>query len=90
MNSLLSMLSSGRIGNLLNFSQAISNAVNAAKSGADPHALIEGLSNQFPELKDLDTSNLMSAAENLAKAKGANIEALNSQLDQTIDPMIKK
>lgn len=90
MNSLLSAIGSPKKGGIsaIEFIRIVSQAVDAAKNGQDPHAFMEDLSKEHTELQGLDFKDLMSTAEQLARKKGTRIEDAKKHLDDIISPLL--
>ena len=92
MNSLLGAIEGAKKGNFsfIEFARIISQAVDAAKSGQDPHSFMEDLSKDHVELQGLDFKDLMGTAEQLARKKGTHLESAKKQLDDMISPLLPK
>ena len=92
MNSLISAIEGSKKGgmSMIDFIRIVSRAVEAAKSGQDPHTFMEELSKEHTELQGLDFKDLMSTAEQLARKRGTSIDAAKKQLDDMISPMLPK
>ncbi|MBO7667774.1 MAG: hypothetical protein J6T26_04860 [Firmicutes bacterium] len=78
MNPLFSFLGGGKSGGM-DFISLIVKAVKAAKSGQTPEAFLKDVAKTRPELQGLDLDDLEATANQLAKKKGKDINALKSQ-----------
>ena len=86
MNSLLNLFG-GAAGN---GTSILFQAIGAAMRGESPQDFIQKLANSDPRLKKVDLNDLMGSAQQLANEKGLNIEDVQKQIDQAINPMINK
>ena len=88
MNSLLNML--GGSGGGVNGMAILMQAVGAAMRGESPQKFMKNLANSHPQLKKMNLDDLMGSAQQLAQQNGQDIDALTSNLDGVISPVINK
>ena len=59
-------------------------AIGAAMRGESAQDFMKQLANEVPELRQVDTNNLMGSAEKLAQQKGVDLNRVKSQVDGAI------
>ena len=74
----------------MNNSFILLQAVGAAMRGESPQAFMKRLANQHPQLKKMNLDDLQGAANQLAQQNGINVEDVQRQLDEVINPFIKR
>ena len=65
-------------------------AIGAAMRGESAQSFMSQLANEIPELKSIDTNNLMASADKLAKEKGVDVEQMKTQIDTAVNNAMNK
>ena len=65
-------------------------AIGAAMRGESAQSFMYQLANEIPELKGIDTNNLMASADKLAKEKGVDVEQMKTQIDTAVNNAMNK
>ena len=86
MNSLLNLFGGAGGGG----TSILFQAIGAAMRGESPQDFIQNIANSDPRLKKVDLNDLMGSAQKLAQEQGLNIDDVQKQIDQAINPMINR
>jgi len=65
-------------------------AVGAAMRGESPQNFMKRLANQHPQLKKMNLDDLQETANALAQQNGVNVDEVTQQLDNVINPLVKR
>ena len=65
-------------------------AVGAAMRGESPQNFMKRLANQHPQLKKMNLDDLQATAQALAQQNGVNVDEVTQQLDDVINPLVKR
>ena len=65
-------------------------AVGAAMRGESPQNFMKRLANQHPQLKKMNLDDLQATANALAQQNGVNVDEVTQQLDNVINPLVKR
>lgn len=65
-------------------------AVGAAMRGESAQDFMRRLSNEHPELRQINIADLPGSAQQLCSQRGIDPGELSKQIDATIDPVVKK
>ena len=65
-------------------------AIGAAMRGESPQTFMKRLANQHPQLKKMNLDDLQGTANALAQQNGVNVDEVTQQLDDVINPLVKR
>lgn len=74
----------------MNNSFILLQALGAAMRGESPQAFMKRLANQHPQLKRMNLDDLQGTATQLAQQQGVNVDEVTKELDNMINPFIKR
>ena len=72
------------------FSPILMQAIGAAMRGENPQTFMKRLANQHPQLRKMNLDDLQGAAQQLCQQSGVDPYELSRQLDEVIEPVIKR
>ena len=74
----------------MNNSFILLQAIGAAMRGESPQAFMKRLANQHPQLKKMNLDDLQATAQQLAQQQGLNVDEVTKELDNVINPIVKR
>ena len=74
----------------MNNSFILLQAIGAAMRGESPQAFMKRLANQHPQLKKMNLDDLQATAQQLAQQQGLNMDEVTKELDNLMNPLVKK